>query len=142
MDKSIKNQALINSIIGEGTYFQGNMRVNGLLRIDGDFDGNIETEGRVLVGKRGRAKCLIEADTVIVGGFVTGNIRATSKVVLLSTCVMVGNIRTPSIIIEDGVLFHGHCAILERPEMLENKPKARDKLFSIDWEKNSTSVSS
>ncbi|MCK5736372.1 MAG: polymer-forming cytoskeletal protein, partial [Spirochaetaceae bacterium] len=68
MDDYTKGQALINSIIGDGTRFRGDLDLKGLLRIDGDFEGNIRTEGRVLVGKGGRARCLIVADTVVVGG--------------------------------------------------------------------------
>ena len=48
--------SFINSIVGEGTRFEGMLELSGLLRIDGDFSGNIRTSGKVLVGKNGRAE--------------------------------------------------------------------------------------
>ena len=46
---------VVNSIIGEGTKFRGDFELNGLLRIDGAFEGKIESEGKVLVGRHGSA---------------------------------------------------------------------------------------
>jgi len=134
MDEITKTQALINSIIGEGTRFRGDLDLQGLLRIDGDFEGNIRTEGRVLVGKGGRAMCLIEADTVVVGGIVKGDIKAKSKIVLLSTCVVIGNIRSPQLIVEEGVLLNGHCTVSDDAKVLATAPAGGEGLFSVDWD--------
>ena len=133
MDDFLKGQALINSIIGEGTRFRGDLDLKGLLRIDGDFEGNIRTEGRVLVGKGGSARCLIHADTVVVGGVVKGDIKASSKIVLLSTCMVIGNVRAPQLIVEEGVLIHGHCTVSEDTRILSTAPVGDDGLFSVDW---------
>ena len=138
MDDYTKGQALINSIIGDGTRFRGDLDLKGLLRIDGDFEGNIRTTGRVLVGKGGRARCLIEADTVVIGGVVKGDIKAVTKVVLLSTCIMIGNIRSPRIIVEEGVLLHGHCTVSEDSSVLATAPTGEEALFSVDWGVNQT----
>lgn len=133
MDEHNKDSALINSIIGEGTRFRGDLDLKGLLRIDGDFEGNIRTEGRVLVGKGGRARCLIEAGTVVVGGIVKGDIKATTKVVLLSTCVVIGNIKSPQLLVEEGVLLHGHATITEDEKALRAAPAGDNGGFSIDF---------
>ena len=39
----------INTIIGKGSAISGNMKVNGFIRIDGDIDGNLETDGNVIM---------------------------------------------------------------------------------------------
>ncbi len=133
MDDYIKTHALINSIIGEGTTFKGDLDLSGLLRIDGDFEGNIRTDGRVLLGKSGRARCLIEADTVVVGGILKGDVKASSKVVLLSTSIVIGNIRSPQLIVEEGVLLHGRCIVSDDPGILASAPAGDDGVFSVDW---------
>jgi cytoskeletal protein CcmA (bactofilin family) len=133
MDDYVKGQALINSIIGEGTRFRGDLDLKGLLRIDGDFEGNIRTDGRVLVGRGGRARCLIVADTVVIGGIVKGDIKASGKIVLLSTCVMIGNIRAPQIVVEEGVILHGHCTITEDSQILASAPSGEEAMFTVDW---------
>jgi cytoskeletal protein CcmA (bactofilin family) len=107
----ITDDAFINSIIGEGTRFKGEFDLNGLLRIDGDFTGVIRTKGKVLVGKNGRAECTLNAGTVVVGGVLRGEIFSTEKVIILSTGLVLGNIITPRLIVEEGVIFNGSCKI-------------------------------
>lgn len=108
-----EEEAFVNSIIGEGTRLSGEFDLNGLLRIDGEFHGKVRTKGKVLIGKNGIAECQIFAGTVVIGGKVTGDIFATERVILLSTGELIGNIKTPRIVIEEGVLFEGTCEIIE-----------------------------
>lgn len=108
-----KDSSYINSLVGKGTRFDGELSLTGLLRIDGDFTGSINTEGKVLIGRSGRVKCSINAGSVIIGGVVKGNIYSSGKVVVLSTGMVLGNIKSPSIIIEEGVIFNGKCHVLE-----------------------------
>jgi cytoskeletal protein CcmA (bactofilin family) len=71
---------IVNSIIGEGSEFKGEFKINGLLRIDGRFKGTIETDGKVLIGQSGEALTDIRARLVVIGGTVKGNIFATERV--------------------------------------------------------------
>jgi cytoskeletal protein CcmA (bactofilin family) len=112
-DVQIPGGPYINSIIGEGTRFNGEFDLNGLLRIDGDFCGTVRTEGKVLVGKNGRAECTVYAGTVVVGGILRGNIFANEKVVILSTGIVLGNIHSPRFIVEEGVIFNGTAKIVQ-----------------------------
>ena len=135
----------INSLIGDGTVFKGELKLNGLLRIDGDFSGTVETEGKVLVGKNGRADAMVKAGTVVIGGVLKGNIVASEKVVILSTGMLIGNITAPRMLVEDGVLMHGSFTIIpeepvaveavvdtavEQERPVETPPKRRSFLFS------------
>jgi cytoskeletal protein CcmA (bactofilin family) len=119
-DVEVPGGPYINSIIGEGTRFNGEFDLNGLLRIDGDFCGTVRTDGKVLVGKNGRAECTVYAGTVVVGGVLRGNIFAGEKVVVLSTGFVLGNIHSPRLIVEEGVIFNGTAKIVQtepkRPE--------------------------
>jgi cytoskeletal protein CcmA (bactofilin family) len=112
-DVQIPGGPYINSIIGEGTRFNGEFDLNGLLRIDGDFSGTVRTEGKVLVGKNGRAECTVYAGTVVVGGILRGNVFADEKVVILSTGIVLGNIHSPRLIVEEGVIFNGTAKIVQ-----------------------------
>ncbi|OQY32822.1 MAG: hypothetical protein B6241_09905 [Spirochaetaceae bacterium 4572_59] len=137
MSDYLKSHSFINSIIGEGTRFSGELVLDGLLRIDGDFSGSIETTGKVLVGKSGRAECNIIAGTVVVGGVVQGNIFSSGKVVILSTGMVIGNIHAPRLVIEEGVLLHGNCQIINDTE---SSPGAQvlssSGSYSVEWEKD------
>jgi len=107
---------IVNSIIGEGSEFKGEFKINGLLRIDGKFQGTIETDGKVLIGQSGDAVTDIKARLVVIGGMVRGNIYAMERVILLSSGRVNGNIITPSLIMEDGVVFEGNCTINKTQE--------------------------
>ena len=124
-DHIVEDGAFINSIVGEGTRFRGELDLNGLLRIDGDYSGVIRTPDKVLVGKNGRAECSIYAGTIVIGGVVKGNIYSSEKIIILSTGMVIGNIVTPRLIVEEGVILDGECRIakdvnLEEFEHLES----------------------
>ena len=107
----LEENAFINSLVGEGTTFNGEIELDGLLRIDGDFVGTIRTPGTVLIGKSGRVESTIEAGTIVIGRVVKGNIISNEKVVILSTGMLIGNVTAPRLIIEEGVLINGNCAV-------------------------------
>ena len=137
MSDYLKSHSFINSIIGEGTRFSGELVLDGLLRIDGDFSGSIETTGKVLVGKSGRAECNIIAGTVVVGGIVRGNIYSSGKVVILSTGMVIGNIHAPRMVIEEGVLLHGNCRIVSESDNQEKeKVLSPAGSYSVEWDKS------
>ena len=102
-----------DTIIGRGTRLNGEFNLDGLLRIDGDFSGTIRSRGKVLVGSNGRAECTIYAGRVVIGGVVRGNIISKEKVRILSTGMVLGNITTPRLIMEEGVIFNGNCRIVK-----------------------------
>ena len=127
----MEDGSFINSIVGEGTAFRGELHLNGLLRIDGDFSGTIRTKGKVLIGKSGRAECTIRANTVVIGGVVRGNIYADEKVIVLSTGMMIGNIHSPRLIAEEGVILNGNCLITqEESETAFMEPVEQERSFS------------
>lgn len=119
-----KGGTFINSIIGEGSVYKGDIKPSGLLRIDGDFKGMIADGEKVLIGKGGRVEADITAQTVVVGGVLKGSIIATEKIVVLSTGLILGNLSAPRLLMEDGVLVQGHCAITGREkEQVEQKER-------------------
>jgi cytoskeletal protein CcmA (bactofilin family) len=107
------NELTVHSIIGEGTRFRGEFDLKGLLRIDGDFSGVIRTQDRILVSRNGRAECTIYARVVVIGGLVKGDIFADERVEILSTGVVIGNIETPRLIVQDDVILHGKCKVIK-----------------------------
>lgn len=126
--KLISTDFSINSIIGSNSSFKGLFAIDGPLRIDGNFIGKINSNNKVIIGKIGRAECIILAKTVVVGGTVKGDIFAEDKVIVLKTGEIIGNIYTASVHMEDGVIFNGKCHILTKnylKELIENKKKEK-----------------
>jgi len=116
---------LVNSLLGQGSVFKGDIRVNGMLRLDGDFTGTIVSTGKVFISETARVESSINASSVVVGGVVKGDITATDKVTVLSTGMVVGDIRTARLVAEEGVVLDGNCFIFIEKE----KKPAERKLF-------------
>jgi cytoskeletal protein CcmA (bactofilin family) len=124
----------INSLVGESTRFDGDISLKGLLRVDGDYRGCIEAADKVLIGRNGRAECSINAGTVVVGGILKGDIVSSEKVVILSSGMVIGNITTPRLVVEEGVILNGTCTVLgggKRPPVQMN-PESSEKKGDLE----------
>jgi cytoskeletal protein CcmA (bactofilin family) len=99
------------TVIGAKSFFEGRFAVKGNLRIDGRFEGNVLRVDQLQVGPEGKVKSDIAATNVVVEGIVIGNITASTRILLLSTARVLGDIRTPELIIQDGVVLEGKCTI-------------------------------
>lgn len=97
----------IVAFIGQGVEFKGTINYKGSVRIDGKLDGELHTEGTLLVGKEAVITAKISAGSVISKGKITGDIEANEKVLLLSSANMDGSLNTPQLSIEEGVIFNG-----------------------------------
>ena len=99
------------NVIGENSYFSGSFNINGSLRIDGRFEGKSLKADQLYIGTDGKVRTNIDAVSVIVEGLIIGNINATNRVLLMPTAKVFGDIRTPELIIQNGVLLEGKCII-------------------------------
>jgi cytoskeletal protein CcmA (bactofilin family) len=100
-----------NCVIGEGSIFDGRFYVNGSILIEGKFQGDIKTDDQLVVGPTGKVKTDIVARKVTVAGTLIGNISASEEVTLLHTGKVLGNINTPKLIVEPGVITEGKVTI-------------------------------
>ena len=108
-DSSSKN--FLSSIVGDGAHFSGSLELTGLLRLDGDFNGIIKNNDRILIGKNGRVQGTAYSDTIIIGGIFKGEIYASEKVVILSSGIVLGHIYSSRIVIEEGAFWDGKSII-------------------------------
>ena len=105
------NQEPFNTIIGEGTQFNGEFILDGSLRIDGIFMGKILSHSKVLVGPTGHIKTNIQAQNVEVSGRVDGDIYALGVVHLIKGAKIYGDIISANLVIDEGVIFEGRAKI-------------------------------
>ena len=100
-----------NTTIGEESFFEGRFAIRGSLRIDGRFEGQALLVDQLQIGPKGRVKTNIMATSVVVEGVIIGNITSSRRILLLSTARVLGDIKTPELIIQDGVVLEGRCTI-------------------------------
>ncbi|MDH5718096.1 MAG: polymer-forming cytoskeletal protein [Spirochaetia bacterium] len=100
-----------NSIIGEGSVFEGKFYISGSLKVDGKFEGDIHTDETLVIGETGKVKTNIKAERVVLAGTLIGDIQAREEVRLTETGRMMGNIDTPVLNLSRGVVFKGSVNI-------------------------------
>ena len=106
----------INTILGNGSAISGDIKVNGFVRIDGDIDGNLETDGNVIIGEHARIRGDVKAKSIIIGGIILGNIHALESAKVLSEAAVIGDIISHKVQIDDQALFHGHCISIKNED--------------------------
>jgi len=97
----------LNALLGRGSEFEGKLTFEGTVRIDGKFTGTIVTNDVLVVGEGAKLAAEITCGTIIVHGEISGNIKARSMVELHQPARMRGNIETPVLMVEKGVIYEG-----------------------------------
>lgn len=114
--------AILQTLLGAGTRYQGKLFFEGRARIDGEFEGEVFSEGLLVVGEEASIKGAIRVHTLIVrGGKIDGDIHATELVELHAPAQVRGDIRTQALFMDKGVLFDGSCVMGEVLE-LDDRP--------------------
>ena len=109
-----KNEELHEKILDVDASMQGTITfkdpVN--LRINGSFEGKLDTKGNLTIGENARVQANITGDRIIVAGKVTGDILASQGLSIISPAVVKGNIKTPLISITEGAVLEGRLSML------------------------------
>jgi cytoskeletal protein CcmA (bactofilin family) len=116
------------AFVGKGVEFKGTISYSGTVRIDGFLDGEIHTDGTLLVGEEAVLTAKVSAGTIVCMGKITGDVVAKEKIKLLDPAVLKGGVKTPMISVEDGVLFNG---TLEMTQAVMEVPR-ETSLRSVD----------
>ena len=82
------------------------------LRINGKFEGNLETRGNLTIGATAVISADIAGDNIIVGGRVKGKITARERLTLLPQAMVEGHIYPAKLNIAEGAIFQGQCTML------------------------------
>jgi len=106
----------IIAFVGEEVAFKGTIRYQGTVRVDGRLEGEIYTDGNLIIGQKAVITAKIEAGTVTCQGRITGEIQAKNRVKLLSPAVFDGTITTPLLSMDEGVTFNGSCNMSKKGE--------------------------
>lgn len=107
----------IETVIGPNTNFKGRLVCDGSIRIDGVCEeGVIETVGNIVVGPQAKVAATLIAENVSVSGAVTGNIKATGRLEILSTGKVWGEVDVDSFLLDPEGYFNGKLAMKEEQQ--------------------------
>jgi cytoskeletal protein CcmA (bactofilin family) len=125
MAKSVEEKEL-TAFLSNGTNFKGDLTFEGTVRIDGRFEGNINSKDALVIGENATVDAEIHVGQIIISGRVSGNIAAAESVEINSKAQVHGNIKLSGnkLTIHEGAVFSGGCEMgaadtLEQPPLRE-----------------------
>jgi cytoskeletal protein CcmA (bactofilin family) len=124
-----KNSETISTLLGAGTSVEGTLEFRDTIRLDGQVRGKIiSPSGTLIIGEKALVEAEVSVGTAIIKGTVNGRVEAHDRVEIYAPASINGDVVTPSISIDAGVVFNGQCAMLtkETPKT-EKAPPAKEK---------------
>lgn len=103
----------LNGFLDSGSRIDGELTFETTFRVDGTLSGKIESEGSLVIGEGGEVDGEIRVSEIFVSGTIRGQIHANRRVHLAATGRVFADLHTPSLIVEDGALFDGHCVMTQ-----------------------------
>ena len=121
---------LVQTLIGEGTVIEGNLRTKANVRIEGRVEGDIECSGDVTIGRQGMACSNISARSVFNAGVIEGSVRVKEMLTIAKTGKVYGSIQVPVLHIDEGGILEGISrmeAIAENRRVEKSENRDADK---------------
>jgi cytoskeletal protein CcmA (bactofilin family) len=108
----VKKSEEIHAFLGPQTTVEGNLKVDGTVRIDGHLKGSIASEGcTMIVGEKAFIEADISVHTITVSGEVKGNVNASHRIQLCPTARVFGDLHAPEVLVDAGAVLDGRCTI-------------------------------
>jgi cytoskeletal protein CcmA (bactofilin family) len=111
--KAAVKETDLSAYIDEASEIEGKYSFSGTVMLNGKFTGEIASNDTLIIGDKAVVNASIRAGVVLVSGEVVGNILASERVELRGTARVFGDVEAPVIVVEEGVLFEGHCRMTE-----------------------------
>lgn len=116
-------QGEITTLLGRGAAFEGKLTFDGTVRIDGRFKGEVFSDDVLVIGEGAHVEAEIDIGEVIVQGTVVGNIKAKRSIEVHAPGRVKGDLHTPSLQIDKGVIFEGR-SFMENAVTTQPRPAA------------------
>jgi len=113
----------INAFLGAGTNYHGKLHFQGAVRIDGNFQGEVVSEGTLVIGQDAVVDGQVQVGQLVLSGRIKGEVEAKNKVVLHKTANLQGNIRTPVLVVEEGAVLEGELVMGSLDTVSKAKPE-------------------
>ena len=99
----------LTAFIDEASEIDGKFTFSGTVMINGRLRGEIHSNDTLIVGEKGVINASIRAGIVLVSGEVVGNVIGVERVELRGSARVSGDIEAPIVVVDEGVMFDGHC---------------------------------
>jgi cytoskeletal protein CcmA (bactofilin family) len=110
----------LNGFLDRGSTYRGELEFEDTMRIDGRFNGKITSKNELIVGESASIDAEIHVGRIAISGTVSGKIRADQRIEIHRTGKVFCDLETPALIIEEGAIFQGTCAMESKPVAVPN----------------------
>jgi cytoskeletal protein CcmA (bactofilin family) len=100
-----------SAFLGKGSRVTGKLAFEGTVRIEGHVEGEITAQDTLIIGESAVVNAQITGSSIVIHGRVTGDVTARKRLEVRAPGKLFGNINTPSLVIHEGVVFEGQCAM-------------------------------
>lgn len=105
---NLSSSGSINSL-GQGTKVVGDLSAKTDIRIDGELEGNLKCEGKLILGAKGKVKGHIDCQSAVIEGTINGIIRVKDLLQVKESAKITGEIVTDKLMVQSGAVFNVKC---------------------------------
>ena len=121
MAKNNSNEVDNINIIASGTSIKGDLRTDGVIRLNGSLEGNLETQAKLVLGQNGRVTGEVKCRNADIEGSINGTIQVHELLTLKKSANIQGDIITKQLSVEPGAIFTGTCKMSKKVEETTKK---------------------
>ncbi len=112
----VANPGAMYNALTNGSKIVGKILADSDFRIDGEVEGDIVCNGKVVIGQKGFLKGSISCANAEIVGAVDGDFNVSDTLTLRGTAIITGNVKTKVLVVEPGSVFNGTCSMKETAE--------------------------
>ena len=126
------------TVLGPDASFKGELTFEKGLRLQGKFEGKINTPGRLHVAREARMSADVESGSIIVEGEVKGNLIANERIELKQTARYEGDLRATKLTVDEGAVFSGHVTV--GPDAVKNRGNGQPRDVRLEASVNRAAI--
>lgn len=124
--KNSNDGSELNAFLGVGTEYRGKLDFVGTVRIDGRFEGEISTEGDLVLGRKASIKGSVRVGRLTSCGRIEGDVEVKEHSMFEKTSVLTGSLNTPSLVVEKGAVIEGVVVMTSEGQAAKSKVVSAD----------------
>ena len=109
----------LDGFLDSGGRLTGELHFKDTFRVDGRINGKVVSEGDLFIGESGEIEGEVQVRRLFVAGKLRGTILQAQRVEIAATGKVLGDLRTETLVIDDGAIFEGQCSMERKGERAE-----------------------
>lgn len=111
--REIMDESRLAGLIDHGTELKGELNFKGSFRIEGYFQGKINSDATLIIGEKGKVEADVKVGQLIINGEIKGNLQARDRIEVHNRGRVYGSLTTPRLVVEEGAYLEATCQTTE-----------------------------